>query len=95
MSKISKIKQLRFYSEKVLPLVYDNSLSYYEVLGKVTKKLNDLIEAFNSEIVDTIKEVVSKYFVNTVYDKNNEVIIFTFTEDEDNEWLCEQIPLGK
>lgn len=85
MSKISKIKQLRFYSEKVLPLVYDNSLSYYEVLGKVTKKLNDLIEAFNSEIVDTIKEVVSKYFVNTVYDKNNEVIIFTFTEDEDNE----------
>ena len=85
MSKIGKIKPLRFYSEKVLPLVYDNSLSYYEVLGKVTKKLNDLIEAFNSEIVDTIKEVVSKYFVNTVYDKNNEVIIFTFTEDEDNE----------
>jgi len=84
MSKIGKIKPLRFYSEKVLPLVYDNSLSYYEVLGKVTKKLNDLIEAFNEEVVDNIKEIVGKYFVSTIYDASTETITFTF-EEENNE----------
>lgn len=34
----------KFWSQKVLPLVYDDSLSYYEVLSKVVKYINDLIE---------------------------------------------------
>lgn len=29
---------------KVLPLVYDESLSYYEILCKVVKYINDLID---------------------------------------------------
>lgn len=33
-----------FWCQKVLPLVYDDSLSYYEVLCKVVKYINDLIE---------------------------------------------------
>lgn len=35
----------RFWCNKVLPLVYDDSLSYYEVLCKVVKYINDLIDA--------------------------------------------------
>lgn len=38
------LQKFKFWCQKVLPLVYDNSLSYYEVLCKVTKLLNDLIE---------------------------------------------------
>lgn len=34
----------RFWCQKVLPLVYDDSLSYYELLCKVVKYLNDVIE---------------------------------------------------
>lgn len=82
MSKIGKIKPLRFYSEKVLPLVYDNSLSYYEVLGKVTRKLNDLIEAFNSEMKDVIREVIDQYFIETVYNSSTETITITINEGE-------------
>lgn len=37
----------RFYCNKVLPLVYDNSLSYYEVLCKVRDRLNELITEVN------------------------------------------------
>ena len=37
--------------QKVLPLVYDESLSYYEVLCKVQQKLNELIK-INNEIRD-------------------------------------------
>lgn len=35
------------YSQKVLPLVYDNSLSYYEVLCELTNKINELVDAVN------------------------------------------------
>ena len=33
---------------KVLPLVFDESLSYYEVLCKAVQKMNDIIDTFNS-----------------------------------------------
>lgn len=38
----------KFYCQKVLPLVYDQSLSYYEVLCKVVEKLNELGTTVNS-----------------------------------------------
>ena len=38
------IDPLRLWVHKVLPVVYDDSLSYYEVLAKVTKKLNEVID---------------------------------------------------
>lgn len=37
----------RFWCNKVLPAVYDDSLSYYELLCKVVKYLNDLGELVN------------------------------------------------
>lgn len=33
----------RYWCYKVLPLVYDDSLSYYEILCRVVKYINDLI----------------------------------------------------
>lgn len=41
------IRKLHFYCQKVLPLVYDESLSYYEVLCKTKHKLNELIDSQN------------------------------------------------
>lgn len=41
------LDQFYFWCQKVLPLVYDNSLSYYEVLCKVTDYLNKVIENQN------------------------------------------------
>lgn len=37
------LKHFHFWCQKVLPLVYDDSLSYYEVLCKVVKYINELI----------------------------------------------------
>ena len=37
------LTSFKFWSQKVLPLVYDDSLSYYEVLAKVVEYLNDMI----------------------------------------------------
>lgn len=38
------MQKFSFWCQKVLPLVYDDSLSYYEVLCKVVDYLNHLIE---------------------------------------------------
>lgn len=46
----------KFWCQKVIPLVYDDSLSYYEVLCKVVKYINDLI-ASDKEIVDEIDKL--------------------------------------
>lgn len=50
------IEKLRFWCFKVLPLVYDDSLSYMEVLCKVKYKLNEIIDSMNG-LDDTIKEL--------------------------------------
>ena len=46
----------KFWCQKVIPLVYDDSLSYYEVLCKVVKYINELIES-DKEIVDEIDKL--------------------------------------
>ena len=55
MGKIDKVK---FWCYKVLPLVYDDSLSYYELLCKVVSKLNELIEKYAS-FDDVVAEIQS------------------------------------
>lgn len=39
-----ELKPFRYWCAKVLPLVYDDSLSYYELLGKVIESLNLTME---------------------------------------------------
>lgn len=42
-TNVPTLRHFKFWCYKVLPLVYDNSLSYYEVLCKVVDYINDLI----------------------------------------------------
>ena len=42
-----QITPFQFYCQHVLPLVYDDSLSYYEVLCKIQAKLNEVISNQN------------------------------------------------
>lgn len=60
------IKPLRYWVQLVTPLVYDDSLSLYETMGKVVKKLNDVIEVVNplgAGIEDTVKKYLEQYKV--------------------------------
>ena len=41
------VAPFRYYVQMVLPAVYGDELSYYEVLAKVTEKLNEVIENLN------------------------------------------------
>ena len=44
MDGFSGVKPFRFWCQTVLPLVYDDSLSYYELLNKVVFYINKIIE---------------------------------------------------
>ena len=58
MAEFIKNRPFRFWCQKVLPLVYDDSLSYYELLCKVVSKLNELAENQNN-LSDEIKQVAA------------------------------------
>lgn len=64
----TNLEKFHFWCQKVLPLVYDDSLSYYEVLCKVTSYLNKTIEAVN-DLAGTITnydELINN--LNSVYE---------------------------
>ena len=50
---MTELKQFRFWCQSVLPVVYDDSLSYYEVLCKCVEYINKLIET-DRELFDDI-----------------------------------------
>ena len=59
-SNFTDIGQLMFWCQKILPLVYDDSLSYYEVLCKIVKYINDIIgneKELSDEFIELKKEV--------------------------------------
>lgn len=69
----------RFWCQHVLPLVYDNSLSYYEVLCKVVKYINELIDQdklIENELSQLEKELaeVQDWINKFDYDKINSMI---------------------
>lgn len=59
---IKPLPHFRFWCQKVLPLVYDDSLSYYEVLCKVVQYINKLIDTDNEIVADlnSLKEEVDQ-----------------------------------
>lgn len=54
---------LKFWTQKILPLIYDDSLSYLEMLGKVKSKLNELIEYYNG-LKDVIPKEAEELYTN-------------------------------
>lgn len=69
----SNMQPFRFWCQKVLPLVYDDSLSYYELLCKVVNYINNLIKDVNTLTTEmtelqqafiTLKNYVDNYFTN-------------------------------
>lgn len=58
------IDDLRYWCHTILPLVYDDSLSYYEVICKTSAKLNEVIDSTNGLLAawNTYKNDIDKAF---------------------------------
>lgn len=62
----------------ILPLVFDNSLSFYECLAKVQYTVNQIIGLVNNDIDSTIEQYINSHFnelmINATYDAATETI---------------------
>ena len=99
---IPRMRHFRFWCQSVLPLVYDDSLSYYEVLCKVVEYINRLIDTDN-QIIEDIEElkdelaVVQEWIDNydtTYIEQLVESFLATmiFVEINDNGYIVYYIP---
>lgn len=96
------LETFKFWCFKVLPLVYDDSLSYYEILCKIVDYINKLIEqdkVFGDEIDKLKKElsVVQKWIDNFDTSYAEEIIkkylaTMIFLEISDSGYIVYYIP---
>lgn len=77
---IGKVKHP--YMFKVLPLVYDNSLSYYEVINKLINKQNEIIEAINTNFEQLVLEHLDDVFGESTYNEATETITISISTQE-------------
>lgn len=104
----SELKHFKFWCQKVLPLVYDDSLSYYEVLCKVVDYLNRLIndmEGFIEEAERVREEIaiIQEWIDNFDSEKieklieeilSNKLATMIFVEIDNEGYFVYYIPNG-
>lgn len=98
------LQSFRYWCQKVLPLVYDESLSYYEILCKVVDYINNLIEnqkEFDVELdeLNSELEIVNTWINNFDTSYAEEIIkkyiaTMIFVEITDSGYIVYNIPQG-
>lgn len=102
MNEYNNLTHFIFWCQKVLPLVYDDSLSYYEILCKVVDYINKLIDD-DKTIIDNVNElknelaIVQKWIsdFNTEFIKQvveDYVATMIFVEISDSGYIIYYIP---
>lgn len=56
----NRVDTVKYWTHKILPQVYEDSLSYLEILGRVTHALNELIEN-NNHIPEYVQNLIAEY----------------------------------
>ena len=75
----NNLEHFRFWCQKILPLVYDDSLSYYEILCKVVDYINKLIDD-DKAIIENVNEL-----------KNELDIVKKWIDDFDTSFIQKQV----
>lgn len=81
MDKIKYVKQC--CTQKVIPLAFDESLSYYENVCKLVAKMNEIIDFANNELSEELSEELKAYIdkrfndimLDTMYEPETETLI--------------------
>ena len=92
MATMGEISTFRFWCQKVLPAVYDDSLSYYELLCKVIAKLNEMIEQSNG-LLESVQPLVDALVaLQLEFEKFKESGFEDYYEDLLDKWIQENMP---
>lgn len=74
MDTVSMLNKMRFYCQPILPLVYDESMSYYETLCKVVGQLNTTGETINKLNEGLTGEIADRQAADAELDARLKVI---------------------
>lgn len=85
MKKINYVPN--YHCQKILPLVYDDELSYYEYLCKLTDTMNKIIDIINDEFKTLVFQKIDEYF-------NDVMIDAIYKEDEETIYLKKETIVG-
>lgn len=66
---------------KVIPLVYDDSLSYYELYCKMVTTYNELVDEVN-DLIEYIESVYDSITVSASYDEDDDTVILNMVKEE-------------
>lgn len=69
MDTVNMLNTMRFYCQPILPLVYDESMSYYETLCKVVGQLNTTGETVNKLNEGLTNEISDRQAADTALDE--------------------------
>lgn len=71
-------------TQSILPLVFDDSMSYYETISRLIYTVNAIVAAINGGIDESLNEYISANFnnvmINATYDPLTETIILSKEE---------------
>lgn len=76
-----KLGEFRFFCQKVLPLVYDTELSYYEVLCKTVDYLNKTMETVD-DVSDEFEDLRSSFNELKNYVDTEIAKVYKYVDDE-------------
>lgn len=87
IAPLGEIGAFRFWCQKVLPAVYDDSLSYYELLCKVLEKLNEVIAQSNEQ--STVINILAENLQNLIdeFERFKESGFEDYYEEQLAAWL--------
>ena len=74
MDTVSMLNKMRFYCQPILPLVYDESMSYYETLCKVVGQLNTTGDTVNKLNEGLTGEIADRQAADAELDERLKVI---------------------
>ena len=74
---------------KALPTVYEDALSYYEVLCKLIGCVGELQDIINGDNTEIIKNLLNECIFRCTYDEPNERLIFGYEVIESGEEIHE------
>lgn len=87
------LKHFKFWCQKVLPLVYDESLSYYEVLCKVVDYINKLIDT-DREIIADVEALTEDMRIVNEWIKNFDSNVYAILTKEIEKYIATMVFFG-
>ena len=68
-----------YKNQSILPLVFDDSISYYEAISQLIYTVNQLVLLINNSIDENLKSYIDSKFdrlmINAIYDEETETIV--------------------